>query len=82
MFEQVLLTCSLTGEPPEGEQVLFNFFPDEEGRLQSNAFSGTAVFTVQEEDLGRTFSYTCAATTDFDVGPDSNTVVISPTLTP
>ncbi len=81
LFEQVLFTCSLTGQPPEGD-VLFNFFPDEEGRLDANGFSGTAVFIVQEEDLGRTFSYQCEATTDTDAGPASNTVTISPTLAP
>jgi len=75
--ETVVLRCELINGST-GSTVLFNFIPDD--RLEVNQLAGLANLTILDSDLGRSFSFTCQANDDRDLGPASNTVIITPVV--
>jgi len=74
--EEVVFTCSLASASGAGE-TLFEFQP-ENGRLAIDADRGTAVFIVQESDIGVAFTFTCTATNDNGTSEPSNPRIIIP----
>ncbi len=74
--EQVLLSCAVVGES-DGD-VTFDFQPSS-GRLFVNERAGSALFIVEESDIGTAFSFTCRATSEQGTSAPSNRQVILPT---
>lgn len=73
--EEVILTCSVAAGDAGG--VSFGFQPPD-GRLFVNRRSGTAVFIVEEADIGSAFMFTCTGTNKNGTSEPSNEQLIIP----
>jgi len=65
---EVTLQCSVIGGDSTG--VLFSFEPDDR-LIDVNAANGTAVFIVDEGDVGAQLTFTCSGTNSAGTGPAS-----------
>ena len=70
--EDVILTCTADG----GNNGLTFDFQPAIGRLFVNDRTGVATFTVDESDVGQTFSFTCTGTNDQGTSEPSNEQMI------